>query len=181
MKFTLLTHAKELEKPSNTGKLVVEILGSAAEQIRWDRLVPPAKLVAEIEAGGVALLYPGSADEEAGDLKGISHIILIDSTWHEARRIHQRSPYLQKVRRICLKPAEKSRYNLRKNQKESGLCTAECVMEILRVTGDSINAERLQESFLAHIKPSARMRGEKNHRSGFPSETADAVNELLLD
>lgn len=161
MKFTLLTHSKELEKPSNTGRLVVEILGSEAEQLRWDRLVPPAKLVAEIEAGGVALLYPGTADEEAGDLTGIEQIILIDSTWHEARRIHQRSPYLQKVRRICLKPAEKSRYNLRKNQKESGLCTAECVMEILRVTGNSLDAERLQERFLAHIKPPGRLRGEK--------------------
>ena len=153
MKFTLLTHSKELAKPSNTGKLVVEILGSAAEQILWDRLVPPAELVTEIEAGGVALLYPGTADEPAGDLTGIQQIILIDSTWHEARRIHQRSPYLQKVRRICLKPVEKSRYNLRKNQKESGLCTAECVMEILLNTGNSIDAERLRERFLTFIKP----------------------------
>ena len=153
MKFTLLTHSKELAKPSNTGKLVVEILGDAAEQIRWDRLVPPAELVAEIEAGGVALLYPGTADEPAGDLTGIQQIILIDSTWHEARRIYQRSPYLQKVRRICLKPVEKSRYNLRKNQKESGLCTVECVMEILRNTGNTIEAERLLERFLSFIKP----------------------------
>jgi len=153
MKFTLLTHSKELAKPSNTGKLVVEILGSAAEQIRWDRMVPPVKLVAEIEAGGVALLYPGTADEPAGDLTGINQVILIDGTWHEVRRIHQRSPYLQKVRRICLKPVEKSRYNLRKNQIDSGLCTAECVMEILRNTGNSIDAERLRERFLNFIKP----------------------------
>ena len=162
MKFTLLTHFKELDKPSNTGKLVVEILGDNAEQLRWDRLEPPAKLVEEIEAGGVALLYPGTADEPAGDLTGIRQIILIDGTWHEARRIHQRSPYLQKVRRICLKPAEKSRYNLRKNQIESGLCTAECVMEILRATGNLVDAERLQERFQSHIKPAGRMRGEKS-------------------
>jgi len=162
MKFTLLTHSKELGKPSNTGKLVVEILGSAAEQIRWDRLVPPAALVAEIEAGGVALLYPGSADEKAADLTGIRHIILIDSTWHEARRIHQRSPYLRQARRICLKPAAKSLYNLRKNQKESGLCTAECVMEILRCSGNCVDADRLQERFLAHIKPPERVRGGRS-------------------
>ena len=158
MKFTLLTHFKELEKPSNTGQLVIEVLGSAAEQICWDRMVPPAKLVEEIETGGVALLYPGTADEPAGDLSGIRQIILIDGTWHEARKIHQRSPYLQKIRRVCLKPVEKSRYNLRKNQKESGLCTAECVMEILRSTGNPADAERLQERFLAHLKPPARMR-----------------------
>lgn len=164
MKFSLLTHFKELDKPSNTGRLVLEVLGSEAEQIRWDRNHPPLKLVDEIEAGGVALLYPGTADEPAGDLSGIGQIILIDGTWHEARHIHHRSPYLHKIRRVSIKPAEKSLYNLRKNQKESGLCTAECVMEILRLIGNNADADRLQERFMAHIRPPGTMRGSAGRR-----------------
>ena len=160
MKFTLLTHSKELEKRSNTGRVVLEVLGGAAEQIRWDRTNPPAGLVEEIEAGGVALVYPGAADEANNDLSGINRFIIIDGTWHEARKIHQRSPYLRKVRRICLKPAGESVYNLRKNQKKACLCTAECVIEILRNTGNVADAERLQESFLAFIRPPGAMRGE---------------------
>lgn len=155
MKFTLLTHFKELEKRSNTGRLVLDVLESAAEQIRWNRLVPPATLVKEIEAGGVALIYPGTADESGDDLTGIRQVILIDSTWHEARKIHQRSPYLRNVRRICLKPAGASQYNLRKNQREACLCTAECVIEILNNIGRTEDAERLQQRFMAFIKPSA--------------------------
>lgn len=160
MKFTLLTHFKEFGKRSNTGRLVVEVLGSAAAQVRWDRARPPAGLLEEIEAGGVALIYPGPLDEAGGDLTGIRHVILIDGTWHEARKIHQRSPYLQKVRRVCLRPAGKSVYNLRKNQKESGLCTAECVIEILRSTGNADDAERLRERFLAFIRPIDSVRPE---------------------
>ena len=160
MKFTLLTHFKELEKRSNTGRVVVEVLGSAAEQVRWDRTNPPAGLVEEIEAGGVALVYPGAAGEADDDLAGIERFIIIDGTWHEARKIHQRSPYLQKVRRICLKPAGESMYNLRKNQKKSCLCTAECVIEILRNTGNLADAERLQDRFLSFIRPVGAMRGE---------------------
>lgn len=160
MKFTLLTHFKELDKRSNTGRLVVDVLGSAAEQVRWDRTKPPTRLVEEIESGGVALIYPGGADETGCDLKGIKQVILIDSTWHEARKIHQKSPYLQKVRRVGLNPAEKSVYNLRRNQKESGLCTAECVIEILRCTGNNEDAERLQERFLAFIRPFETRRRE---------------------
>ncbi len=160
MKFTLLTHFKELEKRSNTGRLVMDVLGSRAEQVRWDRTKPPARLVEEIEAGGVALIYPGTADETGGDLTGIRHVILIDSTWHEARKIHQKSPYLQKARRIGLKPAARSVYNLRRNQKESGLCTAECVIEILRSTGNNEDAERLQTRFLAFIRPLDAVSGE---------------------
>ncbi|MDA8429092.1 MAG: DTW domain-containing protein [Geobacteraceae bacterium] len=154
MKFTLLTHSKEFPKRSNTGRLVLEVLGSEAEQLCWDRMNPPAGLLEEIEAGGVALVYPGAADENDGDLSGITHFILIDGTWHEARKIHQRSPYLQKVRRVCLTPSGKSRYTLRKNQKEDCLCTAECVIEILRSTGDATAADHLEQQFLAFISQS---------------------------
>jgi DTW domain-containing protein YfiP len=154
LKFTLLTHFKELEKRSNTGRLVVDVLGSAAEQVRWDRMNPPVGLLEEIEAGGVALIYPGTEDEDSGELAGIQHYILIDSTWQEARKIHQRSPYLQKVRRISLKTGQKSEYRLRKNQKKAGLCTVECVIEILRNTGRVERAEQLHASFLAFMKQS---------------------------
>ena len=160
MKITLLTHFKEFEKRSNTGRLVLDVLGDAAEQVRWDRMNPPVHLLEEIEAGGVALVYPGAVDECNGGISGITRCILIDGTWHEARKIHQRSPYLQNVRRICLTPEGKSAYNLRKNQKESCLCTAECVIEVLRMSGNLAEAERLQERFLAFIRPPGVMRGE---------------------
>ena len=160
MKITLLTHDKEFGKRSNTGRLVVDVLGDSAKQVRWDRLNPPARLLEEIEAGGVALVYPGSAEQDDDDLTGIDHFIFIDGTWHEARKIHQRSPYLQKIRRIGLKPAGKSAYNLRKNQKDACLCTAECVIEILRSKGNLEEAERLQEGFLAFIRPLGALRGE---------------------
>ena len=160
MKITLLTHFKEFDKRSNTGRLVVDVLGSAAEQVRWDRMNPPTQLVEEIEAGGVALIYPGAVHENDSDLSGITRCILIDGTWHEARKIHQRSPYLQAIRRICLKTDEKSVYNLRKNQKDFGLCTAECVIRVLRLSGNNVEAEQLQERFLAFIRPPGAMRGE---------------------
>lgn len=159
MKITLLTHFKEFEKRSNTGRLVIDVLGNAAEQLCWDRMNPPARLLEEIEAGGVALIYPGSMGDVGDDMTGIQQVVLIDGTWHEARKIHQRSPYLQKIRRISLNTGEKSVYNLRKNQKQFGLCTAECVIEVLRLSGDIAQAERLQKRFLAFIRPPGAMRG----------------------
>lgn len=159
MKIALLTHFKEFEKKSNTGRLVLEVMGNAAEQICWDRMNPPVKLVEEIEAGGVALVYPGAPYENNADLNGITRFIIIDGTWHEARKIHQRSPYLQNVRRISLLTGQKSVYNLRKNQKESGLCTAECAIEILRLTGRVEEADQLLQKLLAFIRPPGAMRG----------------------
>lgn len=158
MKITLLTHAKEVVKRSNTGRLVLEVLGSAAEQLCWDRLQPPVGLLRDIAAGGVALVYPGADDDGSADLSGIRQFVLIDSTWHGARRIHQRSPYLHALPRVALKPQVPSRYNLRKNQRESGLCTAECVIEILRSTGHYDTAGALETVFLANMRPAAAMR-----------------------
>ena len=160
IKITLLTHEREFGKRSNTGQLVVDVLGAAAEQLRWDRANPPARLVEKIAAGSVALIYPGASDEPNGDLTGIEQFIIIDGTWHEARKIYQRSPYLREVRRFSLKTVEKSVYNLRKNQKQSGLCTAECVIEVLRGTGNRAAAEHLQERFLEFIRPLGAVRGE---------------------
>jgi DTW domain-containing protein len=160
IKITLLTHEREFGKRSNTGQLVMDVLGDAAEQIRWDRSNPPARLVEEIAAGRAALIYPGASDEPVGDLSRIEQFIIIDGTWHEARKIYQRSPYLREARRFSLKAAGKSVYNLRKNQKQSGLCTAECVIEVLRTTGNRAAAEYLQERFLAFIRPLGAVRGE---------------------
>ncbi len=167
MNITLLTHFKEFEKRSNTGQLVVDVLGTAAEQVRWDRMVPPVHLLEDIAAGGVALVYPGAVDVNAVGLEAISRVVLIDGTWHEARKIHQRSPYLLTIPRIGLSTGVKSRYNLRKNQKEEGLCTAECVIEVLRMFGKHEEAELLYERFLAFIRPEGVMRGSlPGSRSG---------------
>lgn len=162
MKFTLLTSRKELLKKSNTGQLVLEVLGDMAEQICWDRMNPPISLVAEIAAGRAALVYPGSSDGVEVDFSGLERLILIDSTWHEARKIHQRSPYLLKAKRITLNPSGKSRYNLRKNQKESCLCTAECVMDLLRKNGEYVAAEELEKLFLSFIRPDSAIKPPLN-------------------
>ena len=94
MKITLLTHSKEMDKRSNTGRLVVDVLGNGAEQICWDRMNPPAALLAEIEAGGVALIYPGAMDDGGDDFSAIRQVILIDGTWSQVLRHLQRDMQL---------------------------------------------------------------------------------------
>jgi hypothetical protein len=58
------------------------------------------------------------------------------------------------MRRLALRPVGTSRYNLRKNQKDACLCTAECVVEILRMAGHNDRADELEQRFLGFIKQS---------------------------
>ena len=69
MKITLLTHFKEFEKRSNTGRLVVDVLGNAAEQVCWDRMNPPPRLIEEIEAGRKQKLGTDKIKERAEQAK----------------------------------------------------------------------------------------------------------------
>ncbi|WP_271273248.1 tRNA-uridine aminocarboxypropyltransferase [Aliamphritea hakodatensis] len=159
MKIYLLTHPRELPKPTNTGKLVTEVLGASVRLVEWSRIGPDAELLQLAEQGALALIYPGEGSTElsaaladaglSGRLKGL---VVLDGTWQEARKMFNKSPYLQKLPRIALEVSEASRYSLRRNQKAEGLCTAECVAYVLQTLGRGAEAKRLSHRLEAFIE-----------------------------
>lgn len=146
MKITLLTHERELDRKTNTGTLALEHCGDLVERLIWARREPERALVGAIERGEAALVYPGegAAPER---LQDFPQVILIDATWQEARKIYNRSPYLKTAPRVAIQADSASSYRLRRNQPDGGLCTAECVIEILRRCGEDAAAERLESAF----------------------------------
>ena len=152
MQIILLTHERELTRASNTGALVLDVTGTRPQLVRrvlWQRTSPDPELLAIIESGHAAVVYPTS--EAAGtptEVVDCETFILLDATWQEARKMFNRSPYLHKVPRVDLESGVASRYVLRRNQKEGCLCTAECVMEILRGKGYTDMAEEIEARFL---------------------------------
>lgn len=131
MQFILLTHSREVSKKTNTGRLVQQSIPHT-QTIIWQRTQPDKKLLQLIESGDIALVYPSEETEISASTAGFKNLLLIDSTWQEARKIYNRSPYLQALPRVQLSPEYRSSYNLRRNQVDGGLCTAECVIELLR-------------------------------------------------
>jgi len=132
MKLFLLTHQKELHRKTNTGFLAVELLGDDVEVVLWERTRPNKKLLDFIEQEKVALLYPHENGEILCESTPFDVYILIDSTWQEAQKIYNQSPYLHNLPCVKIQTDKKSVYFLRRNQKEYGLCTAEIVVEVLK-------------------------------------------------
>ncbi len=153
MYFTLLTHAREIVKGTNTGRLVCDTLAQS-RQLVWQRKAPDDALLEAIAEGDIALAWPVSESESTADIRRVSqasHVVILDGTWQEARKMYNHSPYLHDLPRISLQQPVPSRYHLRRNQLENGLCTAECVEALLRQQGDSRDAHRLAtvlDSFL---------------------------------
>ncbi|WP_346837065.1 tRNA-uridine aminocarboxypropyltransferase [Microbulbifer sp. SAOS-129_SWC] len=148
MKITLLTHERELQRKTNTGALALQHCGGLVERVVWARREPDTDLVGALERGEAVLVYP-AGDCEPAPLQDFSRVILIDATWQEARKIYNRSPYLKAAPKAAIDPAAGSSYRLRRNQPQGGLCTAECVIEILRECGEEAAAERVQAAFEA--------------------------------
>ena len=179
MKFILLTHATEITKSTNTGRLVQQHV-PGAEIIIWQRTQPDENLLKLITSGNTALVYPATLHRlddqvpEAGsvkhlaeknlsarnlsarnssvagtvtDISSIKHFVLIDSTWQQARKIFNRSPYLQQLPTLELSSAVKSNYHLRRNQMKGGLCTVECVIELLRMGNHEALVTQLEQAF----------------------------------
>lgn len=158
MKIYLLTHEREIHKATNTGRLVREILVDEAELIIWRRTEPHQPLVKACNTGVAALLYPRSelyptleqsqtSTDSVSLSVSIDTFVVLDATWQEARKMYNKSPYLQAAQKISLASLEPSSYQLRRNQKPGGLSTAESVIELLVMQGRHEASEKLTALF----------------------------------
>ena len=170
MKIFLLTHEREMRRATNTGAIAIENDHNIVERILWNRVNPNIQLTQLIENNEAALLYSKrelSATEPTAEqhaeselsptvskvvsnviakvkIEEYDNIIIIDSTWQEAQKIFNQSAYLKAAPQFTLNVANDSSYKLRANQPKGGLCTIECIIEVLRLKGqDKIAAELL--------------------------------------
>ncbi|MCP8899696.1 tRNA-uridine aminocarboxypropyltransferase [Gilvimarinus xylanilyticus] len=138
MFITLLTHSEELKKNTNTGRLVAEYASTFdvdCARVIWQRKVPDPQLLERLRNKTSALLYPAKNAKELNAAFSPEHWVLIDSTWQQARKIYNHSPYLHPLPHINLSSNEGSVFSLRRNQVPGGLCTSESVAAIAATNG----------------------------------------------
>lgn len=150
MKFWLLTHSEEIKKHTGTGRLVKEALIEDCEVLIWSR-IEPDNSISKLSTSNTILIYPqdGLRHETTpvSDINAIENIIIIDGTWQQAKKMYNQSPYLKAFQHREITGVT-SIYNKRRNQKSTGLCTAEVVIHLLKEQGHPM-AKPLLESFLA--------------------------------
>nr|WP_163501911.1 tRNA-uridine aminocarboxypropyltransferase [Halomonas socia] len=156
----LLTHPLEHHKPTNTGRLIGDVL-SATRVFTWYRTAPDADLLALLDDPRYApfVIFPDDQPDYVERVVGMSAVeraklqaripvfIIIDGTWRQARRIFRKSPYLDRLPVLPLRTQRQTRYRLRKPASQAHLCTAEVAIELLRQAGDSDAAEVLDDYF----------------------------------
>ncbi len=158
MNIYLLTHQRELERKTNTGVLATELLGENCRVFVWDRVSPNIELLHKLKHESVALIYPTEDSISMDEVANFDSFIIIDATWQEAQKMYNHSPYLKNLAKVQLNREKTSIYTLRRNQKKLGLCTAECVSELLNLTANKQHAKTLEANLTRFITNSAGYR-----------------------
>ncbi|SEN05648.1 conserved hypothetical protein [Halomonas caseinilytica] len=183
----LLTHPIERYKPTNTGRLIRDVLPDT-EVFTWYRTAPDERLLDLLADSRYApfVVFPddqeGYADRVVGMDSVIEHrdagripvFILLDGTWRQARRIFRRSAYLADLPVLPLVTDRQTRYRLRKAASSDHLCTAEVAAELLHQAGDDRAAEVLDDYFEVFNDNYAASR-----RHAKPEEPTPAMRRLL--
>lgn len=144
---SLIIHAKELKRTTNTGRLALHALVNSQMHIRGgstERVDLSALLVPDYET---YVLFPSEDALNLEDIKPQKPIQLIvtDGNWRQASKLNTRHPELAHLPRVKISAANTARYHLRKEHFSEGLSTLEAIALALRivegeVVGDSLLA-----------------------------------------
>ncbi|WP_115717931.1 tRNA-uridine aminocarboxypropyltransferase [Gallaecimonas mangrovi] len=145
LEFGLLMHRNEPFKPSNTGKLICDLMPKSAA-FAWHRTTPDPALLAWL-APDTRIVFPSHyvAKERQAPLpaSGPVKLLILDATWPQAAKMLRSSRYLDKLSVTSIDDAVLSNYPLRDQHQDGHLCTAEVAAMLMAQAGETANAHKL--------------------------------------
>ncbi|MGL5006829.1 MAG: tRNA-uridine aminocarboxypropyltransferase [Plesiomonas sp.] len=170
--FCLIMYDTEPLKPSNTGRLIADILPDT-QAFLWSRteinpallallqdptLQPyiifpesyaaPERVVHDLLTSTPNPLTPPNPAVTLRPFATKPLFIMLDGTWTEARKMFRKSPYLDQFPVLPLRPTSQSEYQLREASTDEQLCTAEVAAQLLLMANDQQAAQALDTLFV---------------------------------
>ena len=156
--FCFIMYTGECYKPSNTGRVIADVIADNHAFV-WDRTRPDPALLALLNDPRYApiVVFPqqyaeaGRCIDSPALLSAVQQgktplFVMLDGTWREAKKMFK-SPYLATLPVLGIQPAKASGYALREAAHLHQLCTAEVAIEILHLAGDNAAASALAQYF----------------------------------
>lgn len=156
--FCMVMYKNEYYKPTNTGKLIADVIPDNYA-FRWDRVAPDPALIALLNNPKYVpiLVFPQQYAEAERciatpkDLVDIQQgktplFVMLDGTWREASKMFK-SPSFANLPVLSIQPQKSSTYQLREAAHAHQLCTAEVAIEVLKMADDNQAAEALGKYF----------------------------------
>jgi DTW domain-containing protein YfiP len=165
-KVTLVVHAKELKRTTNTGRLALKALTNSEMRIRGadhtaldlSDLITPAYRT--------FLFYPSDdATELNEELVNQSplpiQLIVPDGNWRQASKVHYRHHELKDIVRVKISSPNLAATHMRAETTEAGMATLEAIASALRIIeGDDVG-NTLMEFYQRKLDGTLEGRGKK--------------------
>ncbi|NRA72268.1 MAG: DTW domain-containing protein [Gammaproteobacteria bacterium] len=179
--FLLIMWDDEVLKPSNTGRLIADLIDDTHAFI-WQRTEIDPQLIALINDPQYQpfVVFPQEFAQEAtqvhNEVPPIAQgkrplFILLDGTWREAKKIYRKSLYLQALPILSIQLNDDSpdqRYRVRKAIADGQLATAEVAAQVLHSFGEHHNGQLLDlwfDVFSYHYQHGASHRYQGNDQA----------------
>ena len=176
--FLLLMWDDEVLKPSNTGRLIADLIEDTHAFI-WRRKELDPEIEALITSDKYQPFVVFPQDYAHPQQQVINQVpmlengkrplfILLDGSWREAKKMFRKSPYLEQFPVLSINlESQNERYRLRKANGDDRLATAEVAAHVLRSFGEDDNGHLLDlwfDTFSQQYQAgaSARYKGETN-------------------
>ncbi|MBU1221946.1 DTW domain-containing protein [Myxococcota bacterium] len=128
-KITAVLHYSEVFLTSNTAHLLKQTLSDARLFVRNSLGIIENSETFLAEDFENIVLFPA---DHAIPLENMVfhkpvHLIIPDGSWNQAKKMYRKDPILSTLRAVSITPRGPSRYFLRRQGRENGLCTYEAV------------------------------------------------------
>ena len=152
----LLMYHNESFKPSNTGRLIAEIVPNNYA-FRWDRTDPDPAFLALINDPQYQpmVVFPAEDVEEGRAITEVNIeegkkllFIFLDGTWREAKKMIRKSTYLDNLPVLSVTADKLSDYRLRVAPHAHQLGTAEVGIMVLALAGEMDASIKLEQHFI---------------------------------
>ena len=152
----LLMYHNESFKPSNTGRLIAEIVPDNYA-FRWDRTSPDPALLALLNNDKYQpfVIFPAEDVETDRVVTQVEPVagktplfIFLDGTWREAKKMIRKSPYLDNLPVLSITAQKLSDYRLRVAPHAHQLGTAEVAIMVLALANEVDASAKLEQHFI---------------------------------
>lgn len=163
-KISLVVHAKELKRTTNTGRLAIKALPNSVMRIRGleretldltDLLIPTYRTL---------LFYPSDdAVELTEELVKASalpiQLIVPDGNWRQASKVHYRHHELKDIPRVKISTPNIATAHIRAETTEAGMATLEAIAHALGIIEGEEVKQELLKFFQKKLEGTLRGRG----------------------
>lgn len=164
-KISLIIHAKELKRTTNTGRLALKALTNSEMRIRGKEHETLDLSDLLITSYRTLLFYPSESALELDEnlLKEDSRpiqLIVPDGNWRQASKVHYRHHELQNVPRVKISTPNTAKSHIRAETTEAGMATLEAIAMALGIIEGEQVKKTLMDIFQKKLEATLLGRGQ---------------------